>query len=115
MTPQLPKCLPLLEWIGAHLDGAEGADAAKSGSAVATLRLGLSVLLRLLAPVMPYITEEVWSWVFAEETGHPSIHRAPWPGEDDFHEQVFDRYASAGALLMLFCGPNDVRLWRKVS
>ncbi len=54
------------------------------GSAVATLRLGLNVLLRLLAPVLPYITEEVWSWVFAEETGQPSIHAAPWPSPADF-------------------------------
>jgi valyl-tRNA synthetase len=58
--------------------------AAARGSAVAALRLGLSVVLRLFAPVLPYITEEVWSWAFAEETGHPSIHRAPWPGEVDF-------------------------------
>ncbi|MCB9591691.1 MAG: valine--tRNA ligase [Sandaracinaceae bacterium] len=54
-------------------------DAADRGSAAATLRLGLNVLLRLLAPVLPYITEEVWSWIFAAETGHPSIHAAPWP------------------------------------
>jgi valyl-tRNA synthetase len=53
-------------------------------SAVAALRLGLRVLLRLFAPVLPYITEEVWSWTFAEETGHASIHRAPWPDERDF-------------------------------
>jgi len=59
-------------------------DAAGRGSAVAALRLGLNVLLRLLAPFQPHVTEEVWSWAFAEETGHPSIHRAPWPGEADF-------------------------------
>ena len=34
-------------------DGATGAAAAASGSAVAALRLGLSVLLRLFAPVLP--------------------------------------------------------------
>jgi len=49
------------------------------GSAIAGLRLGLRVLLRLFAPVLPYVTDEVWSWVFAEETDAPSIHRAPWP------------------------------------
>jgi valyl-tRNA synthetase len=59
-------------------------DAAGRGSAVAALRLGLNVLLRLLAPFQPHVTEEVWSWAFAEETGEPSIHRAPWPSEIDF-------------------------------
>jgi valyl-tRNA synthetase len=59
---------------------------AESGSAVAGLRLGLDVLLRLLAPTLPYITEEVWSWVFADEKGQPSIHTAPWPGDADFEQ-----------------------------
>jgi valyl-tRNA synthetase len=54
------------------------------GSALHALRLGLNVLLRLFAPVLPYITEEVWSWVFAGETGQKSIHVAPWPSATDF-------------------------------
>jgi valyl-tRNA synthetase len=53
-------------------------------SAVTALRLGLNVLLRLFAPVLPYITEEIWSWAFAEETGQASIHRAPWPAMSEF-------------------------------
>ena len=43
------------------------------------------------------------------------VYAYPWPGEDDFHESVFDQYAASGALLMLFCGPNDIRLRRKVE
>jgi valyl-tRNA synthetase len=54
-------------------------------SAIAALRLGLSVLLRLFAPPLPYVTEEIWSWAFASETGRPSVHRAPWPAAADFH------------------------------
>jgi valyl-tRNA synthetase len=61
-----------------------GGGAQEQGSAVAALRLALSVLLRLFAPTLPYITEEVWSWAFAEETGERSIHTAPWPGAADF-------------------------------
>jgi len=65
----------------------EGEDAAAGrASAVAALRLGLDVQLRLLAPFLPFITEEVWGWAFAEEKGQPSVHAAPWPAESDFAE-----------------------------
>jgi valyl-tRNA synthetase len=46
-------------------------------SAVTALWTAIDVLLRLLAPVLPFATEEVWSWMYDQ-----SIHTAPWPAPD---------------------------------
>ncbi len=52
----------------AYAGGAEGA------SAIAALRRALSVLLRLLAPVVSFAAEEAWSWF-----NEGSVHAAAWP------------------------------------
>jgi len=50
---------------------------AQQASALATLKWCLWTFLRLLAPFMPFVTEEIASWLFLNET--QSIHKAAWP------------------------------------
>jgi valyl-tRNA synthetase len=56
-------------------------------SALGTLRTALDVVLRLFAPVVPFITEEVWN----QERSEPrSIHREPWPVPDELPQAADD-------------------------
>lgn len=89
---------------------------AERTSAIETLRFGLSVLLRLFAPVLPYITEEIWSWAFAAETGQASIHRAPWPSLAEFSNFAEPRQPVSFDLAVLaFTAINKTKADHQVS
>ena len=74
-------------------------------SARTTLGMGLDAFARLLAPYLPYSTEEVWSWMHA---GEGSVHTAPWPKPLAYATAAFnvspDILAHAGATLAALRG-----------
>jgi len=59
-------------------------DTPERRSALAALGLGLNVYLRLLAPFLPFVTDEAWSWRFAGAGRMQSVHTAPWPTVAEF-------------------------------
>jgi valyl-tRNA synthetase len=85
-------------------------------SAITALRQALEVMLRLLAPVIPFATEEVWSWTHDE-----SIHRSPWPSSKEFdpgagetdHSGLLD--LASEALIVLRRSKTDQKVAQKTA
>jgi valyl-tRNA synthetase len=72
-------------------------DRGESGAASAngTMLIALSVLTRLFAPFLPFVTDETWSWWRAG-----SVHNAQWPSAAEVLDAIGGPDAEASALYL---------------
>jgi valyl-tRNA synthetase len=103
-----------LELIKPRLNFEEGADKAQARAACGNLVNLFDAALRLLHPVMPFITEEIWQAIYEGQPPLKSIALAPYPHAD---EKQFDLAAETEMAILqdLIVNVRNLRTELKVE
>ncbi|MFH1864906.1 MAG: valine--tRNA ligase [Candidatus Eisenbacteria bacterium] len=107
-------CDNYIEIAKKRLYGDEGYAAAGRRGAQHALYQALLVSLKMFAPIMPHITEELHSLYFAEREGVESIHVSAWPEPSDSWDDPEALEAGRIALAVIE-GMRKVKSMSKVS
>jgi valyl-tRNA synthetase len=87
-------CDDYLELIKQRRYGADGEEGARSANRA--MQAAISVMVRLFAPFLPFVADEVWSWWH-----DGSVHRSAWPASAEIVELIGERSPDAAAAFRL--------------
>jgi valyl-tRNA synthetase len=91
----------------------ENSNIQQRNSTITTLRIGLEVILKLFAPFLPYITEEIWSWSFADEKDEKSIHLSNFPQIRDLETIKLPDYRQSYKLALSLL--DDIKRYKTLN
>ncbi len=107
-------CDNFIEIAKKRLYGDDGYDDAARRGAQYALYHALLGVLKMVAPVMPHITEEIHSLFFAEREGVESIHITAWPEPpEEWHDKA--ALKSGELALAVIEGMRRIKSTNKVS
>jgi valyl-tRNA synthetase len=83
-------------------------DEAARAAAIQTLRAALLAVLKMLAPFLPHVTDEIYLRAFAAEDGAASVHVSAWPDASAYPSD--ERSEQLGETLLAVI--ESVRRWK---
>ncbi|MBM3730438.1 MAG: valine--tRNA ligase [Actinobacteria bacterium] len=106
-------CDDYVELVKQRAYGVDGVSSGDAASARVALRRALSAIQRLFAPLIPFVTEEVWRW-----WSETSVHTAPWPRQAELLDgcsPTADHEADLEAICSVLAAVRRAKTEAKVS